>query len=408
MAMKNLDKLAQEKAGIVTRINQAMKDGDQEAFQAAFIEYTEFLQEAILAEAKGYIQAVDNQILAGRGVRTLTSEETAFYQRLIEVMKSNNPQQSLADVDLVLPKTVIETVFDDITESHPLLGAIRFEDAQALIEWYYSLLDGRFQAQWGPLCDDIKKQLSSQFARLDLRQTKLSAYMFICKAMLDLGPAWLDRYVRTILREAIANGLEYGIIDGRGVAEGAANPDDRIYEPVGMTRDLTDFDLVTGYARKAPIAVDSFSPEEYGALAGQLAVSNNNLYRVIPELLFVCNPVDYYTKIMPATTYLNPNGTYVNNVFPLPTRVVQSAWLSEGEAILGIGRRYIMAMGAGTEGGRIEYSDEYKFLEDQRTYLIKLYGTGRPMDNRSFLLLDINNLQPLLPKVQLVEPLPEA
>ena len=55
------------------------------------------------------------------------------------------------------------------------------------------------------------------FDRLDLEQTKLSAFLPVCKAMLDLGPEWLDRYVRTILAEAIANGLEEGIISGRAL-----------------------------------------------------------------------------------------------------------------------------------------------------------------------------------------------
>ena len=79
-------------------------------------------------------------------------------------------------------------------------------------------MNGRFLAWWGPLCGDIKKELASQFQFLNLEQTKLSAFVPVCKAMLDLGPAWLDRYVRTILAEAIANGVEDGIINGRGVA----------------------------------------------------------------------------------------------------------------------------------------------------------------------------------------------
>ena len=70
--------------------------------------------------------------------------------------------------------------------------------------------------------------------------------------MLDLGPEWLDRYVRTILAEALANGLE-GIISGRGLADQAVNPDDRIYEPIGMDRDLSVFDPATGYGPKAAI-----------------------------------------------------------------------------------------------------------------------------------------------------------
>ena len=44
--------------------------------------------------------------------------------------------------------------------------------------------------------------------------------------------------------------------------------------------------------------------------------------------------------------------------------------------------------------GRIEYSDHYQFLEDNRVYLIKLYANGFPMDNNAFLVLDISGLRP--------------
>jgi len=397
--LKNIDLLGKQKAEMKDRIVQAVKNGDDDGFAQAFIEYTEMLQEAVLAEAKGLVQATDNQILAGRGVRVLTSEETKYYQKLIEAMKSDNPQQALSGFDAVLPETVIETVFDDLTEEHPLLSRIRFDNASALIKWIYSTMDGRFLAWWGPLCGEIKKQLAAQFQYLNLEQTKLSAFVPVCKAMLDLGPAWLDRYVRTILTEAVANGVENGIINGRGLADGDLDPNNRIYEPIGMIRDLTQFDPATGFAEKQAIPVTDFAPQTYGELVSQLAVSNNNLYRPVTELLMIVNPVDYLQKVMPATIYQRPDGTWARDILPLPTDIVQSAWLDPGKVILGLGKRYIMAIGAGTNGGRIEYSDEYRFLEDERTYLIKLYGTGRPMDNSSFIVLDINALEPVTPKV---------
>jgi hypothetical protein len=261
-------------------------------------------------------------------------------------------------------------------------------------------MDGRFLAWWGPLCGEIKKQLAAQFNYLNLEQTKLSAFVPVCKAMLDLGPAWLDRYVRTILAEAIANGLEQGIISGRGLADQAADPDDRIYEPVGMDRDLSVFDNTTGYAPKAPIPVTQFTPAVYGDLASRLAVGPNGLNRPVTQLLMVVNPVDYFNKVMPATAFQRPDGSWVRDILPLPTKIVQSAYVEQGTAILGLAKRYIMAMGTG-KGGRVEYSDEYRFLEDERTYLIKLYGNGRPMDNTSFLVLDIQNLVPAVPDVHI-------
>jgi len=398
--LKNLDLLKQQKADFAAKMKEAIQNNDEQVFAEAFVEFANAVQEAVIAEARGLVQATDAQILAGRGVRVLTSKETEYYQKLIEAMKSSNPQQALSNMDLVLPETVINTVFDDLTEEHPLLSRIRFDNAGALIKWIFSTMDGRFLAWWGPLCGEIKKQLAAQFQALNLEQTKLSAFVPICKAMLDLGPAWIDRYIRTILAEAIANGAENGIINGRGVAEGAGDPDDRIYEPIGMTRDLLQFDPVTGFAPKQPVPVANFAPKAYGGLVAQLAVSNNGLYRPVNNLLLIVNPVDYLTKVMPATIYQRPDGTWARDILPLPTDIIQSAWVEQGKAILGLGRRYIMALGTGRDG-RIEYSDEYRFLEDERVYLIKLYGTGRPMDNTSFLVLDIQNLVPAVPDVHI-------
>jgi hypothetical protein len=75
--------------------------------------------------------------------------------------------------------------------------------------------------------------------------------------------------------------------------------------------------------------------------------------------------------------------------------------MEQGKAVLGLPKRYLMAMGTG-KGGRIEYSDEYHFLEDERIYLIKFYGTGRPLDNNSFIVLDISNVKPIAPAVRVI------
>lgn len=396
--MVNLDVIKQKKAEIMKKMSQAVKDDDTEAFSQSWDEMFDLIQQAVITEARGIVQATDNTILAGRGVRVLTSEETRYYQKLIDAFKSSNPQQALSGFDEVLPKTVIDAVFEDITEDHPLLGAIRFENSGALLEYLYSTMDGRFKAVWGKLTGTITKQLSAQFNKLSFGQIKLSAFVPISKAMLDLGPAWLDRYVRTILYEAIANGLEDGIINGRGVAEGASDPENYIYEPIGMIKDLTKYNVTTGYTTKTAIKVTDFSPENYGDLISKLAVGPNQLNRKVTEVLLVVNPVDYFKKIMPATVYQTPQGTYANNIFPFPTRVVQSAYVEEGKAVLGIGKRYLAVLGTGKDG-RIDYSDDYKFLEDERYYLIKLYGTGRPLDNSSFLYLDIADLKPVTPKV---------
>ena len=390
--MKNLDTLQIKKAEIQNKMADAIKNDDSQAFAQAFDEFTNMLQEAVMAEARGLVNANDNVILAGRGVRVLTSEERDFYQKVIDAMKSKNPKQALSNFNETLPRTVIDAVFEDITENHPLLDAITFENASALLEYMYSSMDGRFKAVWGKLCDEIEEELAASFHKINFSQNKLSAFIPVCKAMLDLGPEWLDRYVRTILYEAIANGLEDAIINGRGETPNAVAP---FYEPIGMIRDLDNYNVNTGYDAKVTVPVSDFGPASYGGLIAQLAVGRNGLNRPVGEVLLVCNPVDYYTKIMPAVMFPQPDGTWVSR-FPYPTRIVQSAFVASGKAVLGIAKRYLAVLGTGKDG-RIEYSDEYHFLDDERVYLIKLYGTGRPLDNNSFLYLDIGELKPYHP-----------
>lgn len=389
-SMKNLDQLQLKKAEIMVKLNQAMKDGNEEVFAQAFTEFTEVLQEAVMAEAKGIVQAADNTVLVGRGVRTLTSQETQYYESIMEAMRSKNPQQALTLIDETLPKTVIDAVFEDITEAHPLLDAINFQNTGVLTEIVVSTLDGRHMGVWGKLCDEIVTELLSGFAVIDLTQKKLSAFIPVCKAMLEIGPEWLDRYVRAILAEAIANGLEDGLIDGDGLDQ-----------PIGMRRNPAGaLDPVTGYPELVAVPLAEITPSTYGALIAALATGPNNLARTVTEVIMICNPVDYYTKVMPAVMYQQPDGTWVSR-FPFPTKVIQSVHCPQDEAILGLGRRYFFGLGTG-KGGKIEYSDHYHFLEDERVYLTKLYGNGRPLDAVSFKRLDITDLKPAYPIVRTI------
>jgi hypothetical protein len=125
------------------------------------------------------------------------------------------------------------------------------------------------------------------------------------------------------------------------------------------------------------------------------------LNRAISEVIFIVNPVDYFTKLMPATTQM-VNGTWVKDIFPFPTRVIQSVHMPQGEAIIGLANRYFFGLGTG-EGGRIEYSDHYHFLEDERMYITKLYGDGKPLDNVSFKRVDISALHPAHPVVRVAD-----
>lgn len=387
--MKNKDVLMQEKTKILQQMNDAITNNDPDAFAEAFEKLSMNIQENILSEVEAQQQAADTMVLAGRGVHQLTSEETKYYQSVIQAMKSSNPQQALTDLEVVMPETVINRVFDDLTQQHPLLDAIDFQNTSGLIEMYLNT-DGVELATWGKLTDTITKELTSGFKQVNMSLKKLSAFLPVCKAMLDLGPAWLDRYVRDILTEAIYNGLEKGIIAGTGKDQ-----------PIGMMKQVGDDVEVSGgvYPDKEAVAVTRFDPVTYGGLLAKLAVTPKGKSRIVQNVIMVVNPSDYFTKVMPGTTIMSPAGTYVNNVLPYPTAAIQSVRVPAGKAILGLGKKYFMGIGT-AKSGKIEYSDQCHFLEDERVYLTKLYGHGEPVDNNAFLVLDISKLKPAILKVE--------
>lgn len=377
-------------------IQQAVKDNNTEAFITAFNEMQQRIEVDLREEYNQRMdemrQEFDANVLASRGVRQLTTEERNYYQKLGEAMRARNPKQALENLDVVMPTTVIDSVFEDLRTNHPLLSLIDFIPTNGAIQMVMNT-NGYQEAAWGELCDEIVKELTSGFKVVNTNLLKLSAFIPVCNAMLDLGPEWLDRYVRDILYEALANGLEAGIIAGDGNNK-----------PIGMNRDVSEGVAVVGgaYPEKEAVAVNQFTPEEFGKLMGTLAVSENGNARPVNGLVLICNPVDYWTKVMPATTLQTPDGTYRNGVLPYPATIVQSPAVTQGKAILGMAKRYFAAAGI-NKSGRIEYDDHYHFLEDERMYKIKTYANGKPKDNNSFMVLDISALAPAIWQVQTVQ-----
>ena len=76
--MKNSDLVQQTKAEILQRLNVAITSGNEEEFTQAYTDLANNIQEAVMDEAKGIIQAADTSVLVGRGVRQLTSEENNY------------------------------------------------------------------------------------------------------------------------------------------------------------------------------------------------------------------------------------------------------------------------------------------------------------------------------------------
>lgn len=382
--MKNLDAIQQERTEIMQRMTEATKNNDTESFSQAFGDLAESIQQAVVGDFRELQAQQDANVLTARGCRVLTSQEKQYYDSVIQAMKSATPQQALANINTVLPETVIDSVFENLKEEHPLLSAINFMNTGALIKILLSTTGG--VASWGKIDHTITSELSASFSEVDLSLAKLTAFIPINKYMIELGPQWIDRYVRELLSEAIAVQLEVGIVDGTGKDM-----------PIGMTRKLTG--AVDGvYPSKDAVTITDLSPLTYGSLLNTLSVGPNDKRRAVQSVIMVVNPEDYFTKVFPATTPRTTDGSYAHNVFPFPTTVIQSAAVPSGQAIFGIASKYFMGVGT-QSGGKIEYSDEYRFLEQERTYLTYMYGYGRAMDENAFVLTDISGLKPTIQTV---------
>lgn len=368
---------------------QAYQSGDAKEIEMAWQGMHKSIADQIMDDFKELQHTNDVAILAQRGYRQLTSQESKWYQKLLGALKSKDPKQAFTTIlggeteEDLMPTTIIEDVYKELEEDHPLLSKVNFVHVGYITKWILNDHSAQ-QAAWGEITDEIAKEITSGFKVVDIDQAKLSAFAVIEKGMLDLGPIFLDAYIRRCLKEAMALALEFGILKGTGVNQ-----------PTGLIRDIHEgvsFSTTDGYPAKSQVAVKSFSPKEYGELVAQLSETETGHKRKFGKVALVCNQTDYLNKVMPATTVLNANGTYVNDIFPFPTEVIISNVLENNEAVLALLPEYGMFVG-GNKEGVIEYSDEYKFIEDQRVFKVKQYATGKAWDNTCALYLNIAGLE---------------
>lgn len=379
----NLNTIQDAARGMTT----AMASGDTAAINNGWEQVCTAISQNCLAELKAdmasYEQTHDKAILEKRGMHPLTSEEKKFYNRMIDVMKSSHPQSAFIDIisedEDVMPETIIEDVLRNITQEHPLLSRVHTEYVNYMTRWILNTHTAQLAA-WGTITAEITQEITSGIKVIDLKQNKLSCYAILEQGMIDLGPEWLESYVRACLTEAISYALETAVVSGDG-----SNC------PIGMDRDL-DSESSGAYSQKTATAVTDLMPDTYGELVATLAKDENGKDRSTEGLALIVNNATYYKRIFPATTVLNNAGQYVNSAFPVATDVIKSTAMEDDYAILGVPENYFLGIGRAARNNAIQYSDEYRFLEDQRVFKIVSYAAGRAIDNTAFLLLDVSGL----------------
>lgn len=378
--MKNKDLM---RANLQAAVSEAMQANDQTKLVDAFVSFADSIEQDVLADAEAYRQTQDASILASRGVRVLTSEEKKYYNSMIAAMKSADPRAAITNLDQALPQTVIKSVQEDIVSEFPLLDAVNFVVTTAVTKMVLNAT-GQTAATWGALTSAIVTEITGAVKVIDITKCKLTAYMSISEDMLDEGPAWVDAYVRALLTEAIGIGACQGVIAGTGKDQ-----------PIGMIKNLDGAVTEGVYPDKTANAITKLDVSTFGKIASALSKDANGRPRKVDEILMVVNPVDYFEKVMPASTYLTNVGTYVQNVFPYPVNLIQDVNVPSGKAIFGLAKKYFLGANLGGKAGKLEYSDEFKFLEDLRTYKVKSYMNGQPEDNNAFYVADISGLKSL-------------
>lgn len=377
------------KEKMVEDIKDSIEKNDISAFANNMIGFMEETEKRIKADYEELKDVKDARILESRGYHALTSQETKFYDKVVEVIKTKGSAPSLDDVDVVMPETIFNEVFNNIKTAHPLLDKINVMNTRTITDKIIMNTGLTGTAGWGELCDAIDDEIKSGFGFIEVQMNKLSAYMFVCMTLLDLGYEWLHRFCVDCLSEAIAAALEDAVVNGTGSKM-----------PIGMIKEIADLGETQTIpaVTKDAIEVTDLGPATLGTIAKTLS---NGGTRKVNRMIMVVNPLDAYDKVMPATTIMNAQGEYITRT-AFPMDIIESAAVAQGKAVFGIGEKYFLGVGLG-KNGRVDYSDHFKFLDDLRTIKQKVVAGGQPVDNAAFVYADISNLQPAYLLVKTVE-----
>ena len=356
-------------------LTEAMANGGEEEQKEAFHNFFDAMQNSIHRQVKEEVNndLLDRSILQQRGQNVLTAEERQFFNAAVQ-------EGGFTD-DSILPETTQQRVFEDLVKEHPLLDALGLRDLGAVTRFIYS--DPEKAYAWGELFGDIRGQVNAAFREETISQLKLTAFAAIPNDMLELGPEWIERYVRTLLVESYSVGSEYGFVNGGGPAQS---------QPVGLMKNV---DPDTGAVTDKPSSGTlTFTPSERGEIvAGELYNVVNELStdaegkhrKVLNRIVMVVNPVDA-TAVQARNTIQTATGQWVMSL-PYNIRVVESEEVPVGKALFFVQGEYLAAIAGGY---KLRKFDQTLAIEDATLYTIKQFANGKPKDNKTAVVYDLN------------------
>jgi HK97 family phage major capsid protein len=366
-----------------TALTEAMSANDEIKTGEALNSYLDVLQTEVTRAVSDQVnnEMLDRSILQQRGTNVLTSEEMNFFNRVVS-------DGGFTD-DAILPITTQERVFDDLVKEHALINAIGVQDLGPVTRFITA--DPTKAYAWGPLFGDIAGQVNAAFSEEDMGTFKLTSFAAIPNDMIELGPVWLERYVRTLLVESYSTGLEFGFVTGGGAT---------VNQPIGLNKDVAaETGAVTAKTTSGTL---TFAPSPYGeTVAGELhgvlsTLSTNaagDARTILNRVVMVVNPIDYIAVTM-RNTIQTANGQWVS-ALPYNVQLVESEVVTPGQALFFIKGDYLAAVAGGY---RFKKFDQTLALEDATLYTIKQFANGKPKDNKTALLytLDIDFAPPVV------------
>ncbi|GAF63650.1 hypothetical protein BTS2_0541 [Bacillus sp. TS-2] len=339
-------------------------------FESNFAQIETLMNDTIKDAKRAEDENWDAQVLANRGVRILTNEEKKFYNAAIDV-------ESFDEVLELMPPTVFERVFEDLHKDHPLISEVNFQRTGATTAWVLRK-EGETHAFWGDVTAKIQEMVDNGFKTIEQGMYKLSGFLVVSKAMFELGPAWLDRYVRALMAEVIADEMENVIVNGTGLKQ-----------PIGMLKDLdSPLHQTEGYSNKTAVVLEDFTPVTIGKEI--LAPTTKNGTRRYTGVTLIVNPLDYASRFFALGAKQKDDGTWTYDNYSVPgLKIIQSPAMKLGKMVSGKPKDYFMGVGVNPT---LETTDVLRMIEDQRLYLTRQLVNGRPLDADSFTVYDITKI----------------
>lgn len=356
------------------KLTDAMANGDEKQQQEAFNNFFDAMQDSVTKQVRSDVndEMLDRSILQQRGQNVLTAEETKFFNAAVQ-------EGGFTD-DSILPETTQVRVFEDLVEEHPLLDVIGLRDLGAVTRFIYS--DPEKAYVWGELFGDIRGQVNAAFREESIGQLKLTAFAVIPNDMRELGPEWIERYVRTLLVESYSVGLEFGFVNGGGPSQS---------QPTGLMKDVAENGAVTDKTSSGTL---TFTPSDRGEIVvGELynvikelsTDADDKNRKVLNRIVMVVNPVDQIA-VQARNTIQTTNGQWVMSL-PYNIRTVESEEVPVGKALFFVQGEYIAALAGGY---KLREFDQTLAIEDATLYTIKQFANGRPKDNKTAVVYDLD------------------